>query len=91
MTKTVNNQETAEFLRTHDHYLILNHRRPMGMRWAVQRPFAGDFVLWERKLGMEESPDQPEAQRLPDGAGNRGRTGSGYHRLRGYGYGKSSA
>lgn len=30
MTKTVNNQETAEFLRTHDHYLILNHRRPDG-------------------------------------------------------------
>lgn len=30
MTKTVNNQETAEFLRAHDHYLILNHRRPDG-------------------------------------------------------------
>ena len=30
MTKTVDNQETAEFLRTHDHYLILNHRRPDG-------------------------------------------------------------
>lgn len=30
MTKTVNNQETAEFLRTHDRYLILNHRRPDG-------------------------------------------------------------
>lgn len=30
MTKTVNNQKTAEFLRTHDHYLILNHRRPDG-------------------------------------------------------------
>ena len=26
----MNNQETAEFLRTHDHYLILNHRRPDG-------------------------------------------------------------
>ena len=30
MTKTVHNQETAEFLRAHDHYLILNHRRPDG-------------------------------------------------------------
>ena len=30
MTKTVNNQETAEFLRAHDHYLILNHRPEYG-------------------------------------------------------------
>lgn len=30
MMKTMTNRETAEFLRSHDHYLILNHRRPDG-------------------------------------------------------------
>lgn len=28
--KTMNNQETAVFLRDHDNYLIINHRRPDG-------------------------------------------------------------
>ena len=30
MMKTMTNRETADFLRSHDHYLILNHRRPDG-------------------------------------------------------------
>lgn len=30
MTKTMTNRETAEFLLSHDNYLILNHRRPDG-------------------------------------------------------------
>ena len=30
MTKALTNKETAEFLRSHDNYLILNHRRPDG-------------------------------------------------------------
>lgn len=30
MTKVLTNKETADFLREHDNYLILNHRRPDG-------------------------------------------------------------
>lgn len=30
MTKALTNKETADFLRQHDNYLILNHRRPDG-------------------------------------------------------------
>ena len=30
MTKTMTNRETADFLISHDNYLILNHRRPDG-------------------------------------------------------------
>lgn len=30
MTKALTNKETVEFLQSHDHYLILNHRRPDG-------------------------------------------------------------
>ncbi len=49
MTKELTNKETAEFLRQHDNFLILNHRRPDGD--AVGS--ASALCMGLRKLGKK--------------------------------------
>lgn len=78
MTKVLTNKETADFLREHDNYLILNHRRPdgdaVGSAAALclgLRQLGKQAVIWNNPQTTERYLPylaDLETETIPDGA-----------------------